>query len=146
MIQPQMNTDERRWNEISEAIIGCSYTVSNTLGCGFLEKVYENSLAFELRQAGFEVRQQEGIKVHYRGIVVGEYVADLVVAGTVLVELKAARAIEDAHVAQCLNYLTATGYPICLLLNFGLPRVTVKRLRNKSYPRSSVSICGENHA
>jgi GxxExxY protein len=146
MLKPQINTDERRWNEITQAIIGSSYAVSNALGCGFLEKVYENSLAFELRQAGFEVLQQQGVNVHYRGIVVGEYVTDLLVEKTIIVELKAVRAVDDIHVAQCLNYLKATGYPICLLLNFGLPQVTIKRLRNKAYQRSSAFICGQNHA
>jgi GxxExxY protein len=145
-LEPQINTDERRWNEISQGIIGCAYTVSNSLGCGFLEKVYENSPVLELRHAGFEVEQQKGITVHYRGAVVGEYVADLLVAGTILVELKAVRALDEIHVAQCLNYLKATNYPICLLLNFGQPRVEVKRLRNKSYLRSSAFICGSNNA
>jgi GxxExxY protein len=135
MIEPQINTDERRWNEISEAIIGCSYTVSNELGCGFLEKVYENALAYELRQAGYEVLQQHGVRVSYRGVTVGEYLADMVVAQTVLVELKAARAFDGAHTAQCLNYLKATGYPLCLLLNFGQPKVEVKRFMNKYYAR-----------
>jgi GxxExxY protein len=132
-MQPQMNTDEHRLNATSETIIGCAFTVANTLGQGYLEKVYENALAHEIRLAGLEVEQQKGLAVHYKGVVVGEYCTDLVVAGCVLVELKAAKALDDAHVAQCLNYLTATGLPLCLLLNFGEPKVKVKRLRNKSY-------------
>ena len=115
-------------NRITEKIIGCAYTVSNALGNGFLEKVYENALAHELRKAALRVSQQHGIKVLYDGIVVGEYVADLFVEGRVLVELKAVRALDNVHMAQCLNYLKATGLPVCLLINFGRSRVEVKRI------------------
>ena len=79
--------------------------MSNTLGVGFLEKVYENALAHELRLAGLEVEQQKTIAVNYRDIVVGSYTADLLVADCVLVELKVAKALDATHVAQCLNYL-----------------------------------------
>jgi GxxExxY protein len=141
-MEPQINTDEHRLNEISKTIIGCAFTVSNALGCGFLEKVYENALAHEIRLTGLEVEQQKGIAVHYRAIIAGEYVADLLVAGCILVELKAVKALDDIHLAQCLNYLKATEYPICLLLNFGETKVKVKRMVNDSYPCSSVFICG----
>jgi GxxExxY protein len=125
-----MNTDIHRsdLDRITEKIIGCAYTVGNTLGCGFLEKIYENALTLELRKAGLKTAQQHGIQVRYDGIVVGEYVADLLVEGIVLVELKAVKALDDIHAAQCLNYLKATGIQICLLINFGRPRVEVKRL------------------
>ncbi len=125
-----MNTDERRYseNEITERIIGCAFRVSNTLGSGFLEKVYENALAHELRQSSLIVEQQTKITVHYDDIVVGEYVTDLVVENEVLVELKAVRALEDVHVAQCLNYLKATKKRLCLLLNFGTSKIEVRRL------------------
>jgi GxxExxY protein len=83
-----MNTDKHRLNKITEKIIGCIYKVSNTLGAGFLEKVYENSLAIEIRKAGLDVSQQKGIKIHYYGELVGEFVADLLVENCVLVELK----------------------------------------------------------
>ncbi|MFO7907899.1 MAG: GxxExxY protein [Pirellulaceae bacterium] len=118
-------------NKLSEEIIGCAYAVSNGLGCGFLEKVYENALAHELRKAGLEVRQQFPIRIHYNGEVVGEYAADLCVDGGVLVELKAVSEFDDVHMAQCLNYLKATGLKLCLLLNFGKPRVDVKRVVNR---------------
>ncbi|MBI3326104.1 MAG: GxxExxY protein, partial [Nitrospinae bacterium] len=72
-----MNTDRHRLNQITERVIGCAYAVANTLGHGFVEKVYENALAYELRRAGMAVEQQKGIKVLYDGDVVGEYVADL---------------------------------------------------------------------
>jgi len=115
-------------NRITERVIGCAYTVSNTLGTGFLEKVYENALAHELRKNGLAVAQQHPIKVLYDGVVVGDFVADLLVEHEVLVELKAVKAFDDVHLAQCLNYLKATGRSLCLLLNFGTPRVQVKRV------------------
>ncbi len=103
--------------------------MSNALGAGFLEKVYENALALELRKSGLEVKQQAPVSVFYEGTLVGEFFADLLVSNTVIVELKAVKEFSDAHAAQCLNYLKATGQPICLLLNFGKPRVEVKRYR-----------------
>jgi GxxExxY protein len=125
-----MNTDEHRLNEITEKIIKCVYVVANTLGNGFLEKVYENALAHELRKSGFLVEQQKGIKVRYDGIVVGDYLADLLVQNEVLVELKAVKTLDNIHMAQCLNYLRATGLKVCLLLNFGTPKVQIRRLVN----------------
>ena len=106
-------------NEITGKIIGSAYTVSNTLGCGFLEKVHENALAHELRKAGLRVLQQHPIKVRYDGIIVGEYVADLLVENCVLVELKVAKDLDNVHMAQCLNYLKATGIKVGLIINFG---------------------------
>src|SRR5688500_14627357 len=122
-----MDTDEHRFNALTEKIIGCVYRVSNELGCGFLEKVYENALAHELRKAGLFVESQKAINVIYDGIVVGEYFADLLVEGVVVLELKAVKACDDVHSAQCLNYLKATGLSICLLSNFGKPKVEIKR-------------------
>ncbi|MBI4535190.1 MAG: GxxExxY protein [Ignavibacteriae bacterium] len=115
-------------DEITKKIIGCAFTVSNTLGVGFLEKVYENALVHETRKAGLRVDQQYQMQVLYDGIVVGEYIADIVVERQVLVELKAMKALDDIHMAQCLNYLRATGFHICLLLNFGKPKLEVKRI------------------
>src|SRR3569623_1260296 len=122
----QMHTDQTRLNRITETIIGCAYKVSNTLKFGLLEKCYKNALAHELRKAGLNVTVEHPIAVLYDGIVVGEYFADLLVEDCVIVELKAAKGIDEAHHAQCINYLTATGKPICLLINFG-PKVEVKR-------------------
>ncbi|MBI1917438.1 MAG: GxxExxY protein [Planctomycetes bacterium] len=121
--------DEEKLNQLSERIIGCAFKVSNVLGCGFLEKVYENALAHELRKNGLKVEQQHPISVYYDGVNVGDFYADLLVEGTVLVELKAVAEFCDDHTAQCLNYLTATGKVLCLLLNFGRPRVQIKRFR-----------------
>lgn len=123
-----MHADDVVIDQLSERIIGGALCVQNTLGVGFLEKVYQNALTHELRKAGLSVSQQHGICVRYDGIVVGEYAADLLVEHAVLVELKAVRALDDVHRAQCLNYLKATGLRLCLLINFGNPSLQIKRL------------------
>ena len=116
-------------NTITEKIIGCAYRVSNSLGIGFVEKVYENALAHEIQKSGLKVAQQDPIKVLYDEIVVGDFFADLLVEEQVLVELKAVSMLKDEHIAQSLNYLRATGLEICLLINFGTTKVQLKRLR-----------------
>ena len=105
--------------DITGAIIGAFYDVHNTLGTGFLEKVYENALAYLLHLRGFQVIQQAPIKVHFHGVIVGEYYADLLVADKVIVELKTAERIHPEHLAQLSNYLKATSIEVGLLLNFG---------------------------
>jgi GxxExxY protein len=122
-----MNTDDRRYDLITEKIIGCAFKVGSKLGAGFLEKVYENALAYELRKAGLRVEQQVPIKVWYDEVIVGEFIADLIVEGVILVELKAIQALDTIHTAICINYVTATKLPLCLLINFG-KRVDVKRI------------------
>lgn len=112
--------------EITSRIIEAFYVVYNSLGYGFLERVYENALALELRARGLQVEQQSPIKVLYRDIEIGEYYADLLVEGTVIVELKAAERLADEHFAQLINYLKATQIEVGLLLNFG-PKPEVKR-------------------
>jgi GxxExxY protein len=124
----QMDTGEERVNLLSNRIIGCALTVLHTLGTGFLEKIYENALVHELRKSGLAVSQQHPVVVRYNGIVVGEYAVDLLVEDIVLIELKIAKAIDEIHRAQCLNYLKATGLHLCLLLNFGEPRLEIKRI------------------
>jgi GxxExxY protein len=106
--------------------------VSNTLGVGFLEKIYENALAHELRKAGRTIDQQCGVEVYYDGVVVGTYAADLIVENVLVIELKAVRALDGIRSAQCLNYLKATRLWLCLLLNFGNPHLEIKRLANGS--------------
>ena len=118
-----MDTDK-----VTETIIGCAMKVSNTLGVGFLEKVYENALAIELRKARLVAEQQKPILVRYEGAVVGDYVADIVVNGAVLLELKAAKFIDQIHQAQLLNYMKATALKVGLILNFGTTRLGVKRM------------------
>jgi GxxExxY protein len=105
--------------EITRKIIGAFFHVYNTLGYGFLEKVYENALIITLRKSGLQVEQQVRIPVLFEGEVVGDYIADLLVEGKVIVEVKAADALCEAHEAQLLNYLRATGITVGLLLNFG---------------------------
>jgi len=134
-MEPQMNADERRFDrremsELTERVIRCAFAVSNTLGCGFLEKVYENALAHELRKAGIHAEQQHGITVYYDGVAVGEYAADLLIEGVLLVELKAVKELDDVHLAQCLNYLKATKLRLCLLMNFAKPKLEVRRIAN----------------
>jgi GxxExxY protein len=116
--------------DLTETIIGCAYSVANVLGNGFLEKVYENALAHELRKKGLQVEQQRAMLVHYDEVVVGEYFADLLVEGKVVVELKAVKSVEEIHKAQCIHYLKATGMQVCLLINVGAPRVQIKRIIN----------------
>jgi GxxExxY protein len=127
-----MDADERRLliDEIAEKVIGSVFTVSNKLGAGFLEKIYETALALELTKAGLTVIQQAPIKIYYDGTIIGEYFGDLVVEQLVLVELKTVRAFDDIHMAQCLNYLKATGLTVCLLMNFAKPKVEIKRIVN----------------
>jgi GxxExxY protein len=105
--------------EISEQIIKSFYHVYNTLGYGFLERVYENALRNSLRKVGLEVQQQFPISVYFEDEVVGEYFADIVVASKIIVEVKAAESIAKEHESQILNYLKATGYQVGLILNFG---------------------------
>ena len=126
-----MNASEQQdhsFKELTEAIIAGAFRVSNTLGCGFLEKVYENALAAELRHRGLDVATQVPIRVVYREETVGDYQADMVVNRSVLVEVKATEAHHDIFMAQVLNYLRATKIPVGLLLNFGQPRLWNKRL------------------
>lgn len=128
-----MEGDQRRAqiNRISEQVIGCAYRVANALGCGFLEKVYENALAHEIRKAGLTVAQQHPIRVQYDNIPVGDYFADLLVEHCVVIEIKAVKALDDVHMAQCLNYLKATGLTLCLLLNFATASLEIKRVVRK---------------
>jgi GxxExxY protein len=112
--------------DVTEKIIQAFYRVYNVLGHGFLEKVYRNALAIELRKMGLAVQTEWPVKVYYEGQQVGEYFADLLVEGRVIVELKAAEALCDEHHAQLLNYLKATQIEVGLLLNFG-PKPEAKR-------------------
>lgn len=111
---------------VTETVIKAFYSVYNELGSGFLEQVYENAMAHCLREAGLDVWQQTAVDVYFRNHRVGEYRADLMIPGRLLIEVKVATAISPAHEAQLLNYLKATGIPVGLLLNFG-PHPQVKR-------------------
>jgi GxxExxY protein len=113
---------------LTEKIIGAGFAVSNGLGHGFLEVVYRNALAEELRLSGLAVERERSFAVRYQDKPVGTYIADLVVAGLVVVELKAVSSLSGAHVAQVLNYLRASHLPVGLLMNFGTPRLQWKRV------------------
>jgi GxxExxY protein len=113
---------------VTERIIGCAFRVANALGHGFVEKVYENALAHEIRKCGPGAVQQRGIVVFYDDVIVGEFTADLLVADQAIVELKMVGALSDVHVPQCRNYLRATGKPLCLSINFGQPKVEIRRI------------------
>ena len=102
-----------------------------------MEKVYENALALGIAKAGYAVQRQWPIQVRYGDVVVGEYVADMLVERSVLLELKAMKGLHDIHTAQCLNYLKATGLQVCLLINLGGRRVQVKRIVNEFDRRKS---------
>ena len=113
---------------LTEAVIGAAFEVSNTLGTGFLEKVYERALVRELGEQGIRVQSQVPFSVLYKGHCVGEYFADILVEEELVVELKCVERLNGEHTAQCLNYLKASGKQICLLLNFQKSRLEVKRV------------------
>jgi GxxExxY protein len=114
--------------ELTDKILAAAFKIHNVLGSGFLEKVYENALVVELSRNGLAVEQQRAFKVLYEGVVVGDYVADLVACGRVIVECKAVAYLESVHEAQLLNYLRATGVRVGSLLNFARPKLQFKRL------------------
>jgi GxxExxY protein len=122
-----MTTKEHK-GDGTPMIIGCAIKVSASLGCGFLERVYEAALIHELQKAGLRPRSQVAFAVRYDGMVVGDYRADLVIDDRIIIEIKAARAIDPTHQAQLLNYLRASGLRIGLILNFGTPRLGIKRM------------------
>lgn len=115
-------------NDLTSKIIECAFEVSNVLGCGFIEKVYERALVQELRTSGLSVQAQYPISVDYKGTNVGNFFADILVEKSILIELKALNSLENKHQAQCLNYLKASHLNLCLLINFGKPRVEIKRI------------------
>ncbi len=115
-------------NELSNRILGCALTGARTLGCGRLARVHQNALAHELHKAGLAVTRHPSLTVRYDGVIVGEYVADLLVRDAILVELMTARALNDTHRAQCLTDLRATGLHLRLLLDCGAPRLEIRRV------------------
>ena len=135
-----MDTDRREFslrarlskvdlNSLTESVIGAAYEVSNTLGAGFLEKLYERALRIELTLRGMSVRSQVVYPVAYKGLVIGEYTPDLVIEDRLIVELKCVDRFAPTHLAQCLSYLHASGLPLALLLNFQHPKVECRRIK-----------------
>jgi GxxExxY protein len=127
-----MNTNEHEYSQnqdrLIRGVIGAAYTVSNALGCGFLEKVYQRALGLELARVGIRAQPQVTFTVLYRGQNVGEYIADLVVEDQIVVELKCVDTFTSEHLAQCLNYLKASNLRLALLINFQKPKVEWKRV------------------
>jgi GxxExxY protein len=130
-----MNTDSKPVissilveGELTEKILGAAFKVQNTLGAGFLEKVYENALSIELRKSGLTVECQKPFPVKYEGTVVGDYQADLVISAKVVVECKAVNNLDPVHEAQLMNYLKASGLRVGLLINFARPKLQYRRL------------------
>lgn len=127
-LRPSAINRKMEINDITYKINGAVFEVNRVLGAGFLEKVYENALAKELKTQGLKVETQASIKVHYKEECVGEYFADLLVENTVIVELKTVEKIDKIHEAQLLNYLKATGIKVGLLVNFRHEKAEIKRL------------------
>ncbi|HYZ83524.1 MAG TPA: GxxExxY protein [Bryobacteraceae bacterium] len=115
-------------SELTEAVIGAAFEVSNQLGAGFLEKVYERAMVRELALRGIDAKSQIPFRVCYKGTLVGEYVADLVVEERLVVELKCVDRFANEHLAQCLNYLRASALRVALLINFQNPKMQWKRI------------------
>ena len=115
-------------SDLTEKIIGCAFEVQNELGSGFLESVYEKAMVVVLKDAGVPVQAQAPITVAFRGVSVGSFFADLLIAERVIVEIKVVSQISAQHRAQLINYLNATGISVGLLINFGNPRLEYRRL------------------
>ena len=123
---------------LTRKIIGCAYKVFNELGFGFMESVYENSMLFELQEMGLKAETQKPVSVFYKGSQVGDFVADIIVEGKIILELKSVLRLIEAHEVQLVNYLVATGISTGLLINFGKNGVEVKRkYKEFQTPRNS---------
>src|SRR5215467_9998761 len=122
-----MNADNTDLDSLSGKVLSAVFEVSNTLGAGFLEKVYQRALLREVSLRGIRATIEASLAVIYKGQSVGEYFADLLVEDALVVELKCAERLGNEHTAQCLNYLRVSGRPVCLLVNFQKPKVEWKR-------------------
>jgi GxxExxY protein len=130
-----MNTDERRCpDSLTDRVIGAIFEVSNTLGAGFLEKVYERALVRELGLRGIRAAAQASFVISYKGQAIGEYYCDILVEDVLVVELKCVERLSNEHMAQCLNYLRASGRSVCLLVNFQRPKAEWRRVVNGYQP------------
>ncbi len=119
------------YKDLTSTILSACFEISNELGCGFLESVYEESLLIVLREKGLHVESQVPLQVKFRGSIVGEFYPDIIVERTVLLELKAVKALASEHIAQVLNYLKATGIPVGMLINFGNSKLEYRRFNNR---------------
>ncbi len=123
--------------ELSQKVIGCAMRVHRTLGCGFLETVYEKALAIELRRNRVSFQNQIKLLVHYRDEVVGKYFADLIIENELLLELKASKSLDSTGESQLLNYLNASNIQVGLLINFGSTSLQFKRMTIAGYQARS---------
>ncbi len=124
-----MNTEQHGYfDTLTERVLGAVFEVSNTLGAGFLEKVYQRALLHELRLRGIRAAAEVSFPVTYKGHAMGEYFADLLVEDVLVIELKCVERLSNEHTAQCLNYLRASGRTLCLLVNFQKPTIEWKRI------------------
>ncbi|HSH93536.1 MAG TPA: GxxExxY protein [Roseimicrobium sp.] len=135
--EPQMGTDQTQMQSgakdfslepVTKELIGAAFEVHNVLGFGFLKRVYQRAMQVELESRGVRVELEPRIKVQFKGIVVGDYAADLLVEGKIIVELKTDAAYSTVHEAQLLNELRGTGVKVGYLINFGRERVEYKRM------------------
>ena len=116
------------YEDLTEKVLAACFEVSSELGAGFLESVYEKALVIALRQKGLDAECQVPLQVMFRGEIVGDFYADILVNGKLILELKTVKAILPEHQAQLINYLKATGIEVGLLINFGTPKVEYRRL------------------
>jgi GxxExxY protein len=132
-----MSTDETQilteakdfsWQPVTQQLIGAAFEVHNVLGFGFLEKVYQRAMQVELQRRNVKVELEPKLQVQFKGVIVGDYAADLLVAGKIIVELKTDAEYQPAHEAQLLNELRGTGMKLGFLINFGRERVEYKRM------------------
>ena len=138
-----MNAHKRRCSDsLTETVLGAVFEVSNTLGAGFLEKVYERALLRELGLRSIRATAQNSFIVTYKGHNVGEYITDILVEDVLVVELKCVERFASEHTAQCLNYLRASGLTVCLLINFQKPKVEWKRIVNGFQDQRSSALIG----
>lgn len=133
-----MNVNE---HELVETVVGAAYEVANTLGCGFLEKVYERTMARELASRSLFVKTQVSYSVSYKGHCVGEYFADIVVEDRLVIELKCVDKFANEHLAQCLNYLKASGLASVLLINFQRPKIEWRHVHSRSLTANTPVRC-----
>ena len=142
-----MNTDKEGYlASLTERVLAAVFEVSNTLGAGFLEKVYQRALMQELALRGIPATAEAPLRVTYKGRPVGEYFADILVEGVLAIELKCVERLASQHTAQCLNYLRASGLGLYLLVNFERPKVEWKRIINRSPSRDADPAAGHHIA
>jgi len=127
-VESLSDSERAALNAVCEVVVGAFYEVANTLGPGFLERVYEQALVRELRIRNLKAESQVSVPVHYKGAAIGTYFADILVEEKLIVELKCVDRFSDEHFAQCINYLKATNIRICLLVNFQRAKVNWQRI------------------